>query len=179
MKGVVFSMLNEMVESQFGLEVWDELLESCQLDSEGIYTAGDSYHDSELFVLVSTLSEMKGVPVDGLIEAFGEFSLTYFAEHYADFFKDHNAKSFLKSVDQLIHVEVKKLYPGAATPEFSYEDSAENQLSMTYRSPRKLYTFAKGLIKGTASYYHTNIDINMHIHEDGKDDYCRFLLTFT
>jgi len=48
-------------------------------------------------------------------------------------------------VDELIHVEVKKLYKDAQLPEFNYEDHIDDKLTMIYRSPRKLCFLSEGL----------------------------------
>ena len=48
MKGIVFTLLNELVEEKFGPEVWEKALEIAKPASEGIYTAGDTYSEKEL-----------------------------------------------------------------------------------------------------------------------------------
>ncbi|MFT5176073.1 MAG: hypothetical protein ACI8W7_004267 [Gammaproteobacteria bacterium] len=45
MKGAVFTMSQTMVEEKFGLDTWEQILEKVAPQSEGIYTAGDTYPD--------------------------------------------------------------------------------------------------------------------------------------
>lgn len=179
MKGVVFTILNDMVEEKLGLDVWDAVLNEVKPESGGVYISGETYADAELFALVTSLSEMKSIPVPDLIRSFGEYCLSFFAKNYAVFFEGHDAKSFLKSVEDVIHVEVRKLYPQAGLPTFEYEDPAEDCLIMIYRSPRKLFDLAEGLIMGVADFYSTNINIAREMVDTPDNDTCRFELTFS
>ncbi len=178
MKGIVYTLFNDLVEERFGLAVWDQLLQRCEPASGGIYTAADTYHDDELVAMVGELSAITGVPAAALISAFGEFSLPVFARQFPQLFEGHDAKSLLQSVHEVIHVEVKKLYPGALPPMFDYEDPAPDRLVMCYRSPRRLCAFAEGLIKGAAQHYGVVIEQQHTRCMHRGDDHCRFELSF-
>ena len=58
MKGIVYTLFQDMVEDEFGLEVWEFLLENSELSSEGIYTSGNTYADEEMQQLIAGLSQM-------------------------------------------------------------------------------------------------------------------------
>ena len=106
MKGVIFNILEEMVIEQCGLHAWNEVLNSQKL--EGVYTAGESYPDTELFALVNEISAKTDIPVENLVGAFGEFLFEQLAERYPIFIENKSdLRSFLKSVDSVIHMEVK------------------------------------------------------------------------
>ena len=171
MKGVVFTLLNEMVEEKFGLEAWDQLIQKA--GSDGIYISTESYPDAELMGLVATASVMTGIAVDDLVRAFGEYMIPHFHSKYPVFFKpEMTLKSFLLTVDQVIHVEVRKLYPDAGLPEFQYEDESDDQLTMIYNSPRKLCALAEGLIAGSAKHFKTDytLDHSTCMHQGA--DHC-------
>ncbi|QQR79798.1 MAG: heme NO-binding domain-containing protein [Deltaproteobacteria bacterium] len=176
MKGVIFSIFNEMIEEKFGLELWDRMIEETKPVSKGIYTSAQSYHESELFSYVGLLSKETGISVEDLVRTFGHFTLIKLSKLYPDFLvKDF--KEFLKTIDSVIHAEVKKIYPDAGLPSFTYEDPAPNQLVMIYKSPRKLCHLAEGLIAGAAEHYQTKHKLSqtkcMHLN----DPHCRFELT--
>ena len=110
MKGIVFDLLREMVEENYGLEGWQAILDTA--GSEGIYIATQTYPDEELMGLVAAASEVSTVPAGDLVFAFGEFMTPNFYQRYPKFFDDtDNLLEFLKTVDEIIHVEVRKLYP--------------------------------------------------------------------
>lgn len=177
MKGVVFNLLESMVEEKFGLAAWDEILEKS--DSDGIYIASSTYPDAELMSIVATASEMTGIPADALVRSFGAYMAPGFKDLYPVFFDSCSGlKEFLLTVDGVIHVEVRKLYPDAGTPEFSYSDEQPDKLTMTYRSPRKLCLLAEGLIEGTAAIFDEKytMDHTTCMHRDA--DHCELALTF-
>jgi len=178
MKGIAFTILNQMVEETMGVEAWDEILDRVRPASEGVYISSDSYPDAELFAIVGALSEMTGKDVDDLLRAFGEYALPQFARRYPVFFENVNAKQFLNSIQDVIHVEVKKLFPDAQLPDLTYEDPAPDRLVMVYRSPRKLCRFAEGLIQGTAEYFDIPIQWTQAQCMAQGDALCRFELHF-
>lgn len=169
MKGIVFNYLGEMVEEEFGLEAWDSLLQKTGLD--GQFIASETYPDEQLFALVGAAHEATGIETKELIRAFGRFMLPNFKAQNPQFFEGHdNLKSFLLTVDRVIHVEVRKLHPGAQLPEFDYEDEADDELTMFYTSPRKLCFLAEGLIDASAEHFNTKytLDHSQCMH-DGAD----------
>ncbi len=179
MKGFVFNVLNKMVEEKLGIEAWDQMVNQLSSDSAGVYTSGGTYPDKEFLDLVSDLSERLQTPVAELVRNFGKYALHEMKKQYAIFFEKHSdAKSFLLSIDQVVHVEVKKLYPEAKLPEFLYEDRSPNELVMIYHSERKMCHFAEGLIEGTGEFFGEEIDQRQVqcMHEGAES--CRFELKF-
>lgn len=171
MKGVIFNILEEMVIDRCGLDVWSELLEECQ--TEGIYTAGESYPDSELLALVDKASQSLEIPVPTLITGFGEFMFGQLVERYPIFVEQSpDLFTFLKSVDSVIHMEVRKLYDSPNLPEFTCFEKDDGTLLMEYRSPRRLCLLAEGLIRGAASHYATPIQLTHAVCMHRGDDHC-------
>ncbi|MFT5176074.1 MAG: hypothetical protein ACI8W7_004268 [Gammaproteobacteria bacterium] len=107
--------------------------------------------------MVGALHEVSGLPVAQLVRAFGEDSHYQFAENYPASFHNASAKQLLLSVDEVIHVEVRKLYPDAVLPAFNYEDTHDSRLVMLYKSPRKLCHYAESQIGGIAKHFGVNI----------------------
>ena len=178
MKGIVFTLLSEMVEERFGIEAWDELIDKTQPKSDGVYVSTDVYPDEELLGYVTAMSTKFGIPANDLVFAFGEYLLGRFAEMHGEFFDGHDAKSFLKSVHDVIHVEVRKLHPDVILPHFDYEDARESELVMLYRSPRGLCALAEGLIAGTAKHFGVTIDCTHSACMHKGSDHCRLELAF-
>lgn len=176
MKGIVFTLLADMVEEVYGLEAWDLILSESGHD--GIYISTETYPDSELFDLVGAAHKISGVPVPELIKSFGHYSFPKFKEQNPEFCDpDLGLKAFLLTVDRVIHVEVRKLHPDASLPSFAYEDEKDNELTMYYNSPRKLCMLAEGLIAGAAEYYNTNYSLNHDQCMHNGEDQCTLHLT--
>ncbi|MBL4656147.1 MAG: heme NO-binding domain-containing protein, partial [Bacteroidia bacterium] len=107
--------------------------------------------------------------------AFHKLAATFpqFLESY------NNPKDFLKSVESIIHVEVKKMYKDAYTPSFKYTDPAPDKLIIQYHSKRKLYALMEGLINGVGEHYNITIGQNVKIHEVDGREVGDFDLTFS
>ena len=169
MKGVVFDMLRDMVEERYGLEGWDAVLE--EADSDGLYVSTQTYPDEELVALVSSAVKVTGLEAAVLLKAFGEYMAGELYQRFPDFFDAaDDLIQFLISVDRIVHMEVRKLYPDAALPTFEYQQSSPAELLMNYRSPRKMCMLAEGLIVGSSRHFETPVAIEhspcMH---DGAD----------
>ncbi|MGB6544066.1 MAG: heme NO-binding domain-containing protein, partial [Candidatus Acidiferrales bacterium] len=75
-------------------------------------------------------------------------------QQYPNFFQNHKStRPFLLTLNDIIHPEVRKLYPGADVPVFDFDNSSEDVLLMTYRSHKKLCALAHGFIEGASAYY--------------------------
>lgn len=177
MKGIVFTEFLEMVETEFGMDMVNGLLESTQLESGGVYSAVGTYHHKEMVSLVVELSNRSGMELPDLLKAFGKYLFNTFKTSYAPMFESStDGFDFLERVDQEIHVEVLKLYPDAELPSFRTERLSDKVLQMDYRSDRSMGAVAHGLIEACGEHYNEGFDIEMEPQtEDGK--YVRFLIT--
>jgi hypothetical protein len=152
MKGIVFNLLEEAVSRDYGENVWDALLEAAGV--EGAYTSLGSYPDKDLMKLVVAASSALDLPPDEIVRWFGRNALPLMADSYPHFFEPHeSARSFVLTLNSIIHPEVQKLYPGADVPVFDYDTSSEDVLVMGYASARQMCAFAEGLIEGAATHY--------------------------
>ena len=61
--------------------------------------------------------------------------------------------SFLESIENHIHVQVKKLYPDAELPQFKTKLLHEKKLEMIYASERHLGDLAEGLLMGAIEFF--------------------------
>lgn len=177
MKGIVFTEFLEMVETEFGMDMVNDLLESTQLESDGVYSAVGTYHHKEMVSLVVELSNRSGMGLPDLLKAFGKYLFNTFKTSYAPMFESStDGFDFLERIDQEIHVEVLKLYPDAELPSFRTECLSDKVLQMDYRSDRAMGALAYGLIEACGEHYNEGFDIVMEPQtEDGK--YVRFLIT--
>lgn len=159
MKGIVFTEFLELVENEFGLEVVQQIIDECELETEGVYTSVGTYSHKDMFKMVGKLSEIKGIPVPALLTVFGEYFFTTLKEKYPVFVEKPNLFSFLNSIDQYIHPEVLKLYPDAELPRFDAEIKSDNEMMLNYMSSRKMSDLAIGLIKGAANHFEEDVDV--------------------
>lgn len=170
MKGIIFNEFLEMVEEKFGYEMSDKIIDLEKFDSGGVYSAVGTYDFSELQFMITKLSSETGTSPNQLIYKFGLHLSNKFHQNYKTFFdRSKNFFDFIESIESIIHVEVKKLYPDASLPSFEYVKRDEKVITMIYRSDKKLYTLAEGLIMGCAKIYNEDIKLFTEIiQKDGS-----------
>lgn len=177
MKGVVFTEFMDMVEAKFGLEIADRIIGEAALPSNGAYTAIGTYDHRELIALVGALSAVTGNSAAVLVRSFGEHLFDRFKQIYPVFFeKPHSAFDFLETVDKVIHVEVRKLYPDAELPSFQCERRGDDRFILTYRSTHPFGDLAEGLIRACCRHFGKAIAIEREAVDDNLNG-IRFTLT--
>jgi hypothetical protein len=171
MKGIVFTEFLEMVEETFGLETVDYIIYKSELKSEGVYTSIGTYDFFEMLSLISNLSEKVNIPVPDLIYAYGLYFFAVLRRNHSNIIALYASPlDMLASVENHIHIEVRKLYPGAELPTFKIVKKEEKFMEMIYYSDRGLYMFAKALIEKTFEHFDKNASINYKLlKEDGTE----------
>lgn len=154
MRGLIFTEFIALVEEKFGLAMSDGILSQPGLSDGGAYTSVGSYDHREMLTLVTGLADRTGLPVDELCRIFGEWLFPKLARGFDFSVKPHrDAFSFLQSLDGVIHVEVRKLYPDANLPRVPVVRCDARELVMEYRSERPFADVAEGLIRGCLAWF--------------------------
>ena len=177
MKGIIFNLVEEVVSNAYGEETWDSLLDAAGVD--GSYTSLGSYDDADLFRLVEAASTALGTPGDQVVRMLGEGAIPLLVERYPFFFEGHESTaSFLQTLNDIIHPQVLKLYPGSQPPDFDFEHAEPGVLTIGYRSGRQLCALAEGFIAGAATHYGETVDITQPSCLVRGDDKCLLRCAF-
>jgi Haem-NO-binding len=176
-KGIIFNLAEEVLTQAHGAETWDDILERAGF--VGAYTSLGSYPDEELVGLLRAASEITGIGVQTIVRQLGEGAIPLLAARYPQFFAPHTTtRPFVLTVNDIIHPEVRKIYPGADVPEFDFDTSDPNVLALGYRSQRQLCALAEGFIVGAATHYGEEAEVEqtqcMHRGADSCLILCRF-----
>lgn len=175
MKGIVFTEFLEMVENRFGYEVVDRIIQAADPESGAAYTSVGTYDHHELLKLVGALSEIAQIEVPMLVREFGKHLLRSFVNSSPQFFEGVNsAFEFLRTVDNRIHIEVRKLYPEAELPTFECRSQGPDHLEMIYRSSRPFADLAEGLMLECVEHFGEEIHIERENLEAGEKQAVRF-----
>ncbi|MFC4161008.1 heme NO-binding domain-containing protein [Chitinimonas lacunae] len=178
MKGIVFNLLEEVVRHHYGDDTWDDLLDTAGV--HGAYTSLGSYADEEVFKLVMAAASALKQPPEAILRWFGRQAMPRLAERYPMFFSGHgDSRSFLLTLNHIIHPEVRKLYPGATTPVFDFDTSDDRILRIGYRSERRLCALAEGFIIGSADFYGEQVGLSQSQCMHRGDSKCLFQIEFT
>ncbi len=177
MKGVVFTEFLTFVESQTDLTMVDHLITSTNPASGGAYTTVGTYDVGELVAMVSELSQKTGIAMPELIKAFGGHLFNHFASAHADTMGDvHTSEELLSSVENRIHVEVRKLFPDAELPTIGFEQVNESTCEVIYQSSRPFADLAEGLIEASIKHFNDPITMTREDLEPANGTHAKFVL---
>lgn len=171
MKGIVFTEFLELVEDKFGLEMVDEIITKSDLESNGIYTSVGTYSFSEMLQLLQHLSANTGIDIDTLLLVYAEHFFSVIENSYPGLLATYKDPiEMISSIENHIHVEVRKIYPDAELPVFIVEGKTENSLTMIYKSSRAMHHFGLGLMNKTFEHFNATATITLEkIKEDGTE----------
>lgn len=169
MKGVLFNVVEDVVTEAISADAWDDIIDESGVG--GSYTSLGTYPDQELGDIVGAtahtaqLSETETLQLSGRL---GFKHLVRRAPQLLDGLDDW--KSVLRSLDDIIHPEVRKIYPDAEVPGFEIADDGD-ALLVIYTSKRGLCALADGLIVGSGEWFGVTLDVEhtacIHQGDDG------------
>jgi hypothetical protein len=177
MKGLVFTEFLDFVETQMGADMVDDIIDDCELSTGGAYTAVGTYPFSELRDLLLAVVKRSGAQPGDLLRAFGHKLCDTFASGYGQYFDSAGSLfQLLASIDDHIHVEVRKLYPDAELPSMRIAGRSPDQMLLDYRSERGLEALAEGLIEATSNYYREPVTVSTTQMSDADGEFVRFTI---
>lgn len=154
MKGIIFNLLESYIEKNFDDDIVETIFDENDLITKEPFVGPGTYPDEDLYLLIDKTSKYANKEKNAILFDLGKHMLHKVLLKYPEFTKNiSHPKDFILSVDQVIHVEVKKLYPDATTPGFIYKEISNDKLEMTYLSNRKFCFLAEGLLEGTKEYF--------------------------
>ncbi|MCT4655966.1 MAG: heme NO-binding domain-containing protein [Cohaesibacter sp.] len=178
MKGLVFTEFLDFVANSYSEDMVDDIIDACDLEHDGAYTAVGTYDHMEMAQLLGALSKETNVSGAELLRIFGQHLMGVFSQKFPDFIVGADTLfGFLSSVENHIHIEVKKLYPDAELPSFEQVEESDNHMVLDYRSCRPFANLAEGLILGAAAHFGSPISIEQMTYQEETGPVVRFTLT--
>lgn len=179
MKGIVFNLLEEFVIDRTDEDTYDDIIDECIFTSDGIFVSPMTYPDSDFFEVVKNVCIKLKIDPETAQREFGKFCFEKLILAYPEFVSEGmTIKDFIKSVDQIVHLEVHKLYPGAKTPKFIYHETYDDILEIEYISDRNLCYFMEGVLLGCAHVFKSKINLQQNKCFHRGDDRCCFEIFF-
>lgn len=181
MKGEIFNIIEKFIVESFGEKTFEIIYQAAlpNLETKEPFVGPKTYPDKDLITLHIALIQHLSLNSDEILFKAGKFAFKLLAEKIPTLMATyHHPRDLLLSLNDVIHVEVKKIYPGAITPEFKTTLCESGDVIMEYRSPRKLYTFAEGLIYGCGDYFGIITKVTTNIDTDQLGEYGIFHVEF-
>ncbi|TPV93215.1 MAG: hypothetical protein B7733_21870 [Myxococcales bacterium FL481] len=177
MKGVMFNILEEFVVENWGIQAYEDILTKCPIHARGPFVGPGTYPDADLLAIAGAAAKHLGVELADAMRALGEFAFPLLAQKVPDLvFPCRDSLEFLARLDDVVHVEVKKLMPHAVTPSFQFSATGPDQADLVYRSQRRLCPLVEGLLAGVGKLFGDGLSAShTHCVHRGDED-CVFAL---
>jgi hypothetical protein len=155
MKGVIFNLLEDFVTTTWGEVAYEDILGRCPVHARGPHVGPSTYPDADLMAIVAGACARLGVTTDQALQAFGAFAATpLIGKLPRELVPFDHPRDLLLAVDDVIHVEVRKLFRDAEPPRITCRDDGDpTRLTLYYASRRQLCPLLLGLLDGTARHY--------------------------
>ncbi|ESP94569.1 MULTISPECIES: heme NO-binding domain-containing protein [Pseudoalteromonas] len=154
MKGHIFILLEEFVSEVAGEALLYDALEACSFDTSTGFVRTENYPDEQLIELVDTVIKKAGISLEKAHFDFGKWLYPRLSGLLPKQFTDYAHPAYvLKQLDDLHHVELKKLYPDAQPPKFQYCALSPIEANLIYTSPRRMFDLVEGVLAGMAQFY--------------------------
>jgi methyl-accepting chemotaxis protein len=160
MKGTVVSSWVESCKLLFGKSVVDQALTAFKLQPNVIFTPLEDVDDKIATGIVDYIGQTVGKDHEEIWRIMGEQNIETFSKNYPGFFRHESAYQFLKSMND-VHVIVMKRFKGAIPPILDVAPISSHDILFTYRSKRGMQHYLFGLINGVAKHFNEKINVEV------------------
>ena len=167
MKGTVVSSWVQSCKALFGKEVVSKALQQFQLQADVIFSPLQDVEDYIATGIVDQIGEYVGKNHQEIWGIMGEQNIKTFSKAYPGFFRHESAYQFLKSMND-VHVIVMKRFKGAVPPILDVTPISTHDILFTYRSKRGMEHYLYGLIQGVAQYFKEEIKVELMNQKEGE-----------
>lgn len=167
MKGTVVSTWVQSGRQLFGDKVVNDALIGNGLSSDYIFSPLEDVKDEIAKGIVLKIGSYVGKDSKEIWKTMGEENIKTFSTNYPGFFRHDTAYQFLKSMND-VHVIVVKRIKGAVPPILDITPISAKEVIFTYRSKRAMGDYLAGLISGVSKYFHEEIKVDFVSQKDGE-----------
>ncbi|MDF2589487.1 MAG: methyl-accepting chemotaxis sensory transducer [Anaerocolumna sp.] len=174
MKGTVVSTWVASCRKLFGDNVVNTALNTYGVSPEHIFTPLEDVEDRVALGIIDHVGNSVGKNHKEIWFTMGEENIKTFSKSYPGFFRHESAYQFLKSMND-VHVIVMKRFRGAVPPGLDVLPISSHEIIFTYRSKRGMVDYLSGLISGVANFFNEKIIVDV-VEQNGNET--KLKLTF-
>lgn len=159
MYGLFNSAMRQMIEDRFGKDAWKDL--SSKAKCPASFATMENYPDAMTYGLVETQARRQGVPIEMVLEDFGNYWVGYVKKAYADVFA-MSGGTFLEFVRNLngLHTRIAGQMPLLSPPSFTVFDESPGRFLLGYHTRREgLAPMLVGLLKGLGEAFGEDVRV--------------------
>lgn len=173
MKGVLFIHLRRYLDSEYPELQWNEILYECGINQ--LLATGWEYPDHAIDCIVRSSARRLNRSTGEIYYGFGKLSIYEFRKEYRRAFDEHpDSRSFFTQLNDIVGDSILHT-PDVQPPEFEVREN-DMSVDLTYRSPRKMFAYIRGIIDGLLEIYGESARVEI---VDETDDGATFRITYS
>lgn len=180
MYGLVNKAIEDMICHRFGYDTWQTIKHEAGVEIDA-FVSLDAYPDEITYQLAGAASQVLGMSVAEVLEAFGEYWVLYTGrEGYGEMFKwwGDDLRSFLLNLNNM-HTRIGLSFPKLKPPAFECTDLRDDSLVLHYHSARRgLAPMVIGLLKGLGAVFNTRVEVTQIASRERGAEHDQFLVRF-
>lgn len=172
MYGLVNRAIQQMVTTHHGEEVWQRIKDRADLQDLDFFSTYQAYPDDVTHRLVAAATQELGLSGDQIMQAFGEYWITYTASEGYEQLLESTGETLPEFLDQLdnLHARAAVAFPELQPPSFRCEHSTDASMQLEYRSKRQgLAPMVTGLLHGLGKRFQTPVEVDQISSRDQGD----------
>lgn len=178
MYGLVNRAIEQLVVSLKGENGWRGVCAHANISSDG-FVSMHAYDDEITYRLVNAVSARLGLEPATVLEAFGEYWVTYTVKEGYGSLMDAGGSSlreFLGNLNEM-HGRLEAVFPQLRMPQFRVQELSDAEFRLYYASTREgLAPFVLGLVKGLAKRFEQPIEVTQTVFKANVKDEDVFLV---
>ena len=157
MHGVIFDEFRNYIESQYGGDGWKRVLQESGVGWPKLYMPVREYPDEEAIAIITTASRLMGAQTTTILEDFGEYIAPALIEMCGRLIKPG-----WKTLEVLEHTgeiyrAINNVDAKARQSALHCARTSQEGVMISYSSPRRMCSVAKGIVKGMARRYNEQV----------------------
>ncbi|MBI2922666.1 MAG: heme NO-binding domain-containing protein [Planctomycetes bacterium] len=159
MHGMILTGLNKFVAARYGAEVWTQALADAGVAGV-VFVPTTDYPDAQATAVLAAVARRAGRDLDALLQEFGEaLAGTLIGVYRSIIPAGWKTLDVIASAEATIHRVVRLRNPEASPPRLTCRRTAPDEVTVVYRSGRRLCALAKGLCRGIAAWFRESVAV--------------------
>jgi predicted hydrocarbon binding protein len=160
MNGIVYIEIGRFGQARIGELGWQEVVKQAGVPQRIYYRVAD-YPDEEAFALLAALSMQLQEPVGQVLEELGEFIVPNLLRMSRFWLRpEWKTLDVIENTEQTIHETLRKEGSNTNPPRLRCRRAGADEVVITYDSPRRMCSLARGIIRGLAAHFEERVTID-------------------
>lgn len=170
-KGIVFTILQDVIVEEFGEDAWDDIVARAGVD--GAYTAIATYSDHEFDRVVNATADHLGTDRRQALVTAGRLGVPRLLGHDRALLDNCDTwLDTLRRANDEFHASARHVYPDAQLPTITTRSIGESALEVGYRSHRRLCRLLEGFVLGVGDHFEHALEVTHRSCIEDGDEAC-------